>query len=64
MKYYIGDIVRLSHEYGLYEVTGSCNTEKSFDYDYTVTNDECVTEPYAKEKEMTLVCRFKDRKDI
>jgi hypothetical protein len=64
MKYGIGDIVRFKlgrGQDGLHEITDVYNDKV---YQYTVTNDECNSEYYAKHEDLIFVCAFKDRKDI
>lgn len=65
MKYRMGDIVRFKlgrdGKDGLHEIT---DIYKDKVYQYSVTNDECNSEYYAKHEDLIFVCAFKDRKDI
>jgi hypothetical protein len=65
MKYRIGDIVRFkdnSHSLGLHEITGVYDNKEA--YQYSVTNDECYTEHYARHSDLIFVCPVHERQDI
>lgn len=65
MKYEMGDIVRFkdnSQSLGLHEITGVYDDKAA--YQYSVTNDECYNEHYARHNDLIFVCSAKDRKDI
>jgi hypothetical protein len=67
MKFKTGDIVRVKHEIDLFEVVDVIDAHtkpEGFDYDYTVTNDECDTEIYVIEKDLIPVCYTENRLDL
>jgi len=64
MKFSVGDIVRFkdnSHNLGLHEITEVYDKDA---YQYSVTNDECFTEFYAKHNDLIFVCSKELRQDI
>lgn len=62
-RYQIGDIVTFngSPSLGLWEITGQYDKSA---YQYSITNNGCDTEKYAKHRDLILVCSVNDRKDI
>jgi hypothetical protein len=63
LNYKIGDIVRFKdrEKKGLHEITGTYEDQV---YQYSVTNDECDSEFYARSNQLVFVCSIDDRKDL
>ncbi len=62
--YKTGDVVRFkdnTHSLGLHENTDVYDKQA---YQYSVTNDECLSGFYARHNQLILVCSVEDRKDI